>query len=72
MLEVKQLPRVFLFNNNSKELKLTDPDPSMNSDDVLNFYSTLYPVLTTAKVEGPRIEDDEVQFKFLTTIGTKG
>lgn len=72
MLEVKEMPRVFLFKNNSKELKLSDPDPLMDKQDVLNYYSTLYPVLTTAKIEGPRIEDDQVQFKFVSTIGTKG
>ena len=66
------MPRVFLFKNNAKQLKLTDPDSSMTTEDVLNYYSALYPMLTTAKVEGPRIEDDEVQFKFVMTIGTKG
>jgi hypothetical protein len=35
-------------------------------------YSGNYPLLTTAKVAGPEIKDDEVQYRFETTMGTKG
>jgi PRTRC genetic system protein C len=72
MLEVKELPRVFLFKHDGQELRLTDPEPSFTEEDVLNFYSPTYPALTTARVEGPVIEGDEIQYKFVTTIGTKG
>lgn len=72
MLEISLLPRVFLFKHEGKELKLTDPEPSMSKEEVLNFYSPTYPVLTTAKIEGPYIDEDEQRFKFVSTIGTKG
>jgi PRTRC genetic system protein C len=38
----------------------------------MNFYSNSYPILTTAKVEGPEILDDAVQYQFVSTLGTKG
>lgn len=72
MLVINNLQRFFLFKLNGEEIKLSDPDPEMQPEDVMNFYSALYPVLTTAKVAGPKIEDDEVQFRFVSTIGTKG
>ncbi|MBS1918265.1 MAG: PRTRC system protein C [Bacteroidetes bacterium] len=72
MLQTTNLPRVFLFDNNGVELRLTDPSATMNADAVLHFYSNTYPLLTTAKIEGPEIKNDEVQYNFITTIGTKG
>ena len=72
MLLVNNLERVFLFTEKGNELKLTDPSVSFSPEAVLNFYSQTYPILTTAKIEGPEIKDDEVQFKFVSTIGTKG
>lgn len=72
MLVVNNLQRVFIFKLKGEEIKLSDPDPEMSAEDVMNFYSALYPVLTTAKVAGPKIEDDEVQFRFISSIGTKG
>lgn len=72
MLVTNQLPRVFLFNNEGEEIKLSDPDPKMETAAVLNFYSAIYPVLTTAKIEGPQITDDTVEFRFVSTLGTKG
>lgn len=72
MLVVNNLPRIFLFKLKGEEIKLSDPDPEMSPEDVMNFYAPLYPVLTTAKVAGPKIEDDQVQFRFTPSIGTKG
>jgi PRTRC genetic system protein C len=31
-----------------------------------------YPILTTATIEGPKIENDTIQYKFTSQIGTKG
>lgn len=30
------------------------------------------PILTTAKIEGPEIRNDAIQYKFVSIIGTKG
>ena len=72
MLLTTQLPRIFRFDNKGTELELTDPEPSFSAESVLNFYSPTYPILTTAKIEGPEINNDRVEYKFVTTLGTKG
>ncbi len=55
-----------------QQVRLDDPAETMTAQAVLNFYSNTYPLLTTAKIEGPEIKEDEVQYQFVTTIGTKG
>ena len=72
MLETSILDRVFLFDNDGQELKLADPDNSMRPEAVLNYYAGTYPILTTAKIEGPEINDDAVEYRFISTLGTKG
>ncbi len=72
MLLANELPRKFLFNNDGIDIDLPDPQSGFSPDTVLNFYAPTYPILTTAKIEGPEIRNDYVQYKFVTTIGTKG
>ena len=72
MLAATQLQRIFSFEDNGEQLQLADPSPSFSPESVLNFYAQTYPVLTTARIEGPEIENDAVQYKFVTTLGTKG
>lgn len=72
MLIANSLKRVFLFKEKEQVIKLADPSDSLTPEAVLNFYSQNYPILVTAKIKGPEIKDDEVQYKFVTTIGTKG
>lgn len=69
---ISEFKRVFKFTENGTEIKLQDPAPELSPEGVLNFYSGTYPILTTAKVEGPVIKDDEEQYAFRTVIGTKG
>lgn len=72
MLIAKQLDRVFLFKENGTDIRLTDPEPSWSVEAVMNFYVNTYPMLTTAKISAPRIEDDTVQYRFESVMGTKG
>ena len=72
MLSTTILKRVFLHKVQENEIPLADPNPSFSPEEVMNFYSGTYPALTTAKVEGPEISGDAVQYRFLTTLGTKG
>jgi len=72
MLLATQLERVFFFSDKGQEIKLSDPEPKWSVQAVLNFYSNTYPILTTAKVSAPVIKDDTVQYRFESTIGTKG
>ena len=72
MLLTNELTRVFVFENEGTKVELPDPKNTMSPESVLNFYSATYPVLTTAKIEGPQIVKDQVEYKFVTTFGTKG
>lgn len=66
------LPRVFLHKVNMQDIKLPDPNATMSIADVQCFYSGTYPVLTNAKITGPEIKDDELQYRFESVMGTKG
>ena len=72
MLLQTTLPRIFLHKENNNEIRLTDPGNDFSPEAVLNFYSGTYPVLTTARIDGPDVRGDEVVYKFISTIGTKG
>jgi len=72
MLQTVLMPRVFLMNDKGNEFTLTDPDPKWSVEAVMNFYANTYPTLTTAKTVGPEIKSDTVQYRFETTMGTKG
>lgn len=67
-LQIQSYKRVFIHGTN----RLSDPDPSMTPEEVMNFYSNQYPELTTSNVHGPVINDDVAEYKFKTTVGTKG
>ena len=67
-MEVTDLKRVFKH----KDLSLEDPDASMSSADVLEFYSNQYPELNNAKVTGPTAKNDTLEYVFSTSVGTKG
>ncbi len=72
MLTSSILKRVFLFKQDGQEITLTDPSDKFSAEAVLNFYANTYPILTTAKIIGPEIKDDTVQYRFETIMGTKG
>lgn len=66
------LTRVFQMDVKGQKMVLADPNQSFSPEAVLGFYTNTYPELVTAKIEGPKIKDDEVLYKFVSTIGTKG
>lgn len=72
MLVAKNLERIFLLKENGTDIQLADPEPLWSAEAVMNFYAHTYPILTTAKVSAPRIEDDTVQYRFESVMGTKG
>lgn len=72
MLTATTLERIFIFRDKEQEIKLADPSPLFSPEAVLNFYAQTYPILTTASIEGPVINDDAVQYRFVSQIGTKG
>ena len=72
MLIAENLQRVFHFKDGGHDIRLSDPGSTMAPEAVLNFYANTYPILTTAKIEGPEIRDDAVCYTFISTMGTKG
>lgn len=67
-LHIQNYKRVFKHGNN----RLSDPNPDMTPEEVMNFYSNQYPELTTSNVHGPKIEEGVALYEFKTTVGTKG
>lgn len=72
MLVSTQLERVFILRDRNTEVKLTDPESQWTVETVRNFYANTYPLLTTAKLSGPFITGDAVEYRFESTMGTKG
>ena len=70
-LAVNGLERAFTFEKGNETITLSDPNPSMTPEQVMNFYAGTYAELTTATVRGPEIRDRSV-YTFKTTLGTKG
>ncbi len=60
------------MTDKGQEITLNDPEPTFSKERVRDFYSHNYPILTTAKIEGPEIQDDQIRFRFVSTLGTKG
>lgn len=72
MMTATQMPRIFLLKEKGNDITLTDPDVKWSIDAVLQFYANTYPILTTAKISGPVINEDKVQYRFESMMGTKG
>ena len=72
MLATTQLQRIFIHQENGVEICLTDPGEGFAPEAVMIFYSATYPILNNAKITGPEIKDDEIQYRFESTMGTKG
>ena len=71
-LEIKGMTRTSSCMKGTEYITLQDPDPNISPDMIMNYYSNLYPELTTATVHGPVIREDMTVYEFKTTIGTKG
>ena len=48
-LEIKGMTRSFRFKKGTEYITLQDPDPNISPDMIMNYYSNLYPELTTAR-----------------------
>ena len=72
MPEVKTLTRVFKFDKDGTDVTLPDPNPDFSVEEVLRFYSSQYPELTNAAIEGPKTDGDQAVYTVSETVGTKG
>ena len=71
-LEVTSLKREFKFTKNGTVITLADPDPALTVQEVMNYYSNQYPELTTASVDGPKVDGKSTVYTAKTSVGTKG
>lgn len=72
MLLATEMKRIFLFKDKETEMRLSDPNPSFSPEAVMDFYANTYDILTTARLSGPVVKNDELVFKFESVLGTKG
>lgn len=70
-LSVKNLKRVFSLDGKTS---LPDPNPELTVKEVCDLYSSQYPELNNATVEGPVIsaKKETQTFTFKTVLGDKG
>ncbi len=71
-LEVQNLAREFKFKKDGTMVTLPDPNPDFSVEEVMQFYGGQYPELTTATMEGPKVEGRTAVYSVKTTVGTKG
>lgn len=73
-LKIVNTKRVFVIKRKSESdnIKLDDPNPNMSEVDVMKFYSSQYPELTSATIIGPSMKDGNAVYSFETIIGEKG
>lgn len=69
-LSVKNLKRVFSLDGKTS---LPDPNPELTVKEVMDLYSSQYPQLNNATIEGPTInpKTETQSFKFVTQLGDK-
>jgi PRTRC genetic system protein C len=72
MTEIKQVERLFYFNQGGTNHTLPDPNPEMTPHEVKKFYAARFPDLINANIEGPRTKNDRLEFTFTGNIGVKG
>ena len=72
MLVATQLERVFFLKDKGQEIRLAEPELKWSVESIRNFYANTYPILITAKISGPVIREDKVQYCFETVMGKKG
>lgn len=66
------LTRVFKFKKDNKNVELADPNPAFSPEEVINFYATQHPELTTASIDKRDVQKQKIVYEIKTTIGKKG
>ena len=67
-MEKRLIERIFEYSG----MRLNDPDPTMNPEDVKNFYAAVYPELSQAVIEEPVRRGDTLVYAIKRAVGTKG
>ena len=67
-MEVRQLVREFHYNG----VTLPEINSTMTVEEVRDAYTSLYPEIATAAIEGPETVAGKLVYKFVRAIGAKG
>jgi PRTRC genetic system protein C len=67
-VQVQALERVFRYNG----VDLPDPGQNFSPDQVKDLFTTNFPEMTTAVIEGPTESNGKLMFEFRRAVGTKG
>ncbi len=67
-MEKRLIERIFEYSG----MRLNDPDPTMNPEDVKHFYTAVYPELSQAVIEEPVRRGDRLVYAIKRAVGTKG
>lgn len=73
-LTVTTLKRVFIFEDTAgkEKIRLSDPNPKLTPEEVLDHYSAAYPSLSTALVLPGEQKGDIMEFEIKDNFGSKG
>jgi PRTRC genetic system protein C len=63
-------PAVSIFSFSG--LNLPDINPKLSPEEIKAAYSTHYPELAAAAINGPEVVGDKLRYEFLVSIGAKG
>jgi len=67
-LQATALERAFRYNS----VDLVDPGAQYSPDQVRDFYSTAYPEIVSAGIDGPEQQEGRLVYTFRRAVGTKG
>ena len=67
-MTVNPAVRIFSYSG----VNLPDPNPRLSPEEVKAAYTTLYPELATAAINGPEAVGDKLRYEFVRAIGAKG
>lgn len=68
MIQSTRLPRLFVIDG----IKIPDPNPSLNLDEVKELLLPIYPSLINARGHEKKLTDEAEIFTFTTTFAPKG
>ena len=72
MYTLEKLPRKFEVNIQGKTVDLPDIGDDKTPEEVLKFYSNIYPELMNVAMDGPKVEKGVAVYSSKPTMGTKG
>lgn len=67
-MQMTKVTRVFLYNG----VALPDPGPSLSAEAVKDLFTTSYPELVSAAIDGPEMKGGKQTYTFIKAVRDKG